>query len=165
MFCAISSQTNVLATVRELCGPTNVKANKRILILLLLIVLHPWQVSGRENGNSCSGGSLDEGFEGGEIPYNWMVHDGDGSGETWQAGGWLYTRNGDYSVRILNAGGDDWLITPKLIVGEGDSVIFWAKSHYYTILADFEVLVSTTDTAVESFTAILDTVSEALPIG
>ncbi len=111
------------------------------------------------NRSMCDGGVLHQGFESGSIPYGWVVHDINGDGQTWETT-MNYTHSGNFSVQVNSANGDDWLITPRLVVAIGDSFTFWAKSHYHNFLDDFEVLVSTTENTLDSFTVVLDLVSD-----
>ena len=92
---------------------------------------------------------LSEGFEGGAIPDNWTVINNDGNPNSWGAHeNSFYAHTGDYFARVyLNPlGSDDWLITPRLEVASGDSIVFWAKSSSNSPadLEDFYVQVSTT---------------------
>ena len=101
---------------------------------------------------------LSEGFESGAIPDNWTVINNDGNANSWGAhGNSFYAHTGDYSARVyLNSqGSDDWLITPRLDVASGDSIVFWAKSssNNPAELEDFNVKVSTTtNNSVAAFT-------------
>jgi len=109
---------------------------------------------------------LSEGFEGGEIPENWTVFNNDGNTNSWNAwsSSW-YAHTGDYSARVSSynpQGSDDWLITPKLDVVSGDSIVFWAKSYSGGIPEDFNVKVSTTDNAnATAFDGTLASVTSA----
>ena len=101
---------------------------------------------------------LSEGFEGGTIPDNWTIINNDGNANSWGAhGNSFYAHTGDYFARVyLNSqGSDDWLITPRLEVASGDSIVFWAKSSSNSPadLEDFNVKVSTTtNNSVAAFT-------------
>ena len=74
---------------------------------------------------------LSEGFENGGIPENWSVINNDGHPNSWYVyGSSLYAHTGNYSARVFYNpnGSNDWLITPKLDVVSGDSIVFWSKS-------------------------------------
>ena len=61
-----------------------------------------------------------------------------------------------------NSGSDDWLITPKLDVASGDSIVFWAKSYSSSTPEDFNVKVSSTvNNSVAAFTGTLASVTSA----
>lgn len=111
------------------------------------------------------GGDLRESFEEAEIPYDWTIYDGDEDGHTWQV---VYlganAAEGEYGVVAPGYGytppSDDWLMTPRLTVGERDSLVLWARSADQESLADYQVWVSTYENTVESFTTLLDTVKQ-----
>ena len=62
------------------------------------------------------------------------------------------------SFAAIGTPNNDWLISPQITLGsEGNLVTFWAKSYTIQYGAErFNVLVSTTDTNVASFTKISD---------
>jgi hypothetical protein len=105
--------------------------------------------------------ALSEGFEGGSIPSNWTIYNNDGDTYEWQAYYTSSAHTGNYVARIHynSAGNDDWLITPKLSVATGDSIIFWAKSYSSSYLEDFNVKLSATDNAMASFTVTIASVT------
>jgi hypothetical protein len=99
-----------------------------------------------------------EGFESGEIPFNWTVYDNDGDGYDWYAYYTTsYAHTGFYSARVHwnSDGNDDWLITPKLTPAAGDSLIFYARSQSSYWLEDMEVRLSTTGVDTADFTTLL----------
>jgi photosystem II stability/assembly factor-like uncharacterized protein len=60
-------------------------------------------------------------------------------------------------ISYQSTGGEDWLVTPQVSIVAGDTLKFWARK-YYTSTYDpdsLEVRVSTTDTAVASFTTVI----------
>jgi len=100
---------------------------------------------------------LSEGFENGVIPENWSVINNDGHPNSWYAyGSSWYAHTGDYSARVYYnpTGSDDWLITPKLDVVSGDSIVLWSKSSNSGNYAEnFNVRASLTDAvSTASFT-------------
>jgi len=109
---------------------------------------------------------LSEGFENGAIPDNWSVINNDGHPNSWYAyGSSWYAHSGDYSARVYYnpTGSDDWLITPKLDVVSGDSIVFWAKSSNGGNYAEnFNVRASLTNAeSTASFTDTIATVTSA----
>ena len=104
---------------------------------------------------------LSEGFENGGIPENWSVINNDGHPNSWYVyGSSLYAHTGNYSARVFYNpnGSNDWLITPKLDVVSGDSIVFWSKSDIGGIYAeDFNVRVSLTN--ADSTASFTDTVA------
>jgi hypothetical protein len=90
--------------------------------------------------------SINEGFEGDDIPQNWTVIDGNNSGKTWQ----IKTgesNSGDNSIEIKRSESgknNDWLITPLVKVKHGAKMSFYAKSSFYTNEESMEVLISKT---------------------
>ncbi|MEA2105975.1 MAG: choice-of-anchor J domain-containing protein, partial [Bacteroidota bacterium] len=110
-------------------------------------------------------GALIESFEGSAFPpKNWVVVNNDEGVQTWMHDN-SYSFNGDYSasVRWENSTitNDDWLITPKLLVEEGDELSFWARSTSSYFEDDFRVYVSKTGNELDDFTIMLDEVMNA----
>jgi hypothetical protein len=100
---------------------------------------------------------IDEGFEGAAFPpTGWTVNNAN-SGDTW-----ILNTNSAYSYTGSNSAGmpgsfdpaDDWLISPQISVQIGDIFTFWARTHY-TYSENFNVMLSTSGTAVEDFTVTL----------
>ena len=90
---------------------------------------------------------LSEGFEGGVIPENWNIINNDGNEHSWKAApSSLWAHTGDYLAKVYynEFGSDDWLITPRLDVVSGDSIVFWARSSHLSDFEDFNVKISTT---------------------
>ncbi|MDD4310185.1 MAG: choice-of-anchor J domain-containing protein, partial [Candidatus Cloacimonetes bacterium] len=100
-------------------------------------------------------GTLVEGFESGSIPNNWTVRNVDNQ-EQWLAS----TSNphtGTYCARVnWDVPNDDWLITPPLQVTSTttDQISFWIGNFSTYFSEDWEVLISTTDTEIASFSMI-----------
>ena len=105
--------------------------------------------------------ALSEGFESGSIPSNWTIYDNDGDSYEWQAYSTSSAHSGSYVARIHynSVGNDDWLITPKLTVATGDSIVFWAAAYSSSYPEDFNVKLSTTDSAMASFTVTLASIT------
>lgn len=101
-----------------------------------------------------------ESFEEGELPTCWSVIDADGDGNNFIVSDGVQGFDGEWAIRgesFINGVGaltpDNYLISPQLILGEGDSL-------YYVIAAvdpnfaaeNYSILVSTTGNDVEDFT-------------
>ncbi|MFP4447131.1 MAG: Ig-like domain-containing protein [Bacteroidales bacterium] len=106
-------------------------------------------------------GSLIESFEYESFPpKNWKVVNNDGGSKEWMRDG-NYSYQGDFSASVgYETPNDDWLITPKLVVGEDDIFSFWAYSTGSIFLEDFNVLVSKKSNDINDFTITLDEVVE-----
>jgi hypothetical protein len=105
--------------------------------------------------------TIDEGFEEGSIPDNWTIYDEDGDGHIWHAyenAGYAHT--GDWATLVvgyLPNVNSDWLITPQVLIGDGDSFIFYARAWYDT--ENFEVKLSTTENAISDFDVTLESIT------
>ena len=106
--------------------------------------------------------TLNEGFEGTTFPPDdWAKVTTQGT-EAWER----YTSDAPRGLACASVNYDDpnhtnYLITPKLIVSsDQDSIVYWVKTSYDFGGTTLNVLVSTTDNAVTSFsTTSLQTVS------
>jgi photosystem II stability/assembly factor-like uncharacterized protein len=60
-------------------------------------------------------------------------------------------------INYETSGGDDYLITPKIAITSGDSIIFWLKRQYSTAYPpdSLHIRVSTTDSAIASFVNVV----------
>ena len=99
-----------------------------------------------------------ESFEAG-IPVTWTVINEDGGDYTWAASTSApHTGTGNAVVHWEGTAHNDFLITPAITVAAAvnDQFSFWAgiDGTFYT--EDFQVRLSTTGTAVEDFTVLLD---------
>ncbi|MDY4789766.1 MAG: choice-of-anchor J domain-containing protein, partial [Bacteroidales bacterium] len=111
---------------------------------------------------SYSQATLNEGFEGTTFPPDdWTKVTTQGT-EAWER----YTSDAPRGLACASVNYDDpshinYLITPKLIVSsDQDSIVYWVKTSYDWGGTTLNVLVSTTDNAVTSFsTTSLQTVS------
>lgn len=129
---------------------------KKITFMLFALVAFCWQSSAQ----------FTESFET-EIPVSWTVID-NASTNSWvfddaPSGG---AQDGSGVAGILydaSNAHDDYLITPAISVSAGvnDRFSFYIKSRSGTFLEPYDVLLSTTDTAAESFTVELQANSEA----
>jgi hypothetical protein len=98
-------------------------------------------------------------------PAGWQVVDALNPNYTWDMSAEL-PYNGDHSAFIsydtANVAGEDWLILPKFTVAAVDSFSFWLALQYNGWVPDSTfVLISTTDSLLQSFTSVLATLSEA----
>ena len=123
--------------------------NKKLLFLLL-----PFFILSFSTGSAQL---LNEGFEGSTFPPTgwhtknilggvaWMKANGGHSGLYSAIIGWEVT------------GGEDWLVTPSLNLSYGDSLKFWTRKFFNSNYPPdtLHILVSTTDTAVTSFTVLV----------
>ncbi len=98
---------------------------------------------------------LAEGFEGTFPPAGWsIINDGD-------ANGWVLTTSGGHDaakaakISYGATAHDDWLVTPKLEIVTGDSIILWAKNGSSTWTEEFNVMLSTTGNAKADFVVTL----------
>src|SRR6056297_630975 len=110
-------------------------------------------------------GQLVESFEGTTFPPNdWKVINNDGGAEQWEQNN-SYSYNGMNSASVRwessDLTNDDWLITPKLLVEEGDELSFWARSTSSYFEDDFRVYVSKTGNNIQDFTTTLEEVMNA----
>ncbi len=128
---------------------------------------YPNGVADENSANDTSGvdfhaykkGVLLESFEGTTFPpANWTTINNDGGSKEWEISS-SYSYNGMQSASVgYEKPNDDWLITPKLIVAEGDILSFWAISTSSYFQEDFNVLVSKTGKNIEDFTISLEEV-------
>lgn len=106
--------------------------------------------------------TIDEGFEEGSIPESWTIYDEDEDGHMWQAyQNPSYAHAGNWAAFVDSYNpnqSDDWLITPQILIEEGYSFTFYARSWYDT--EDFEVKLSTTGNATSDFDVTLGNVTE-----
>ncbi|HOD17588.1 MAG TPA: choice-of-anchor J domain-containing protein [Candidatus Cloacimonadota bacterium] len=104
-------------------------------------------------------GTWIEGFEGGAIPSDWTIRSGDGGSYNWE----IYNSNahtGTYCAAVrwesTSLQNDDWLITPPLQLSSSrtDAIAFYIGKFSTTYPEDWQVLISTTDSQMSSFTMI-----------
>ena len=104
--------------------------------------------------------SIDEDFEGGAIPADWTIYDGNNDGDTW-----FTYQNDDYShsgewmagVECMSSNGNDWLITPQVTIQSGDSFIFFTRAWYGS--EDMNIKLSTSGNAIGDFDVTLESVT------
>ncbi|MCF7920671.1 MAG: choice-of-anchor J domain-containing protein [Candidatus Cloacimonetes bacterium] len=112
-------------------------------------------------GTGGSGEELEQGFEGLVIPQGWMNidHDGDGYGwyilnQTPHSGTKCIASASFWNNNALEP--DNWLLTPQIEIGGISTLQFWISADdQYHYSEHYSVLLSTTDTALASFTELL----------
>lgn len=116
------------------------------------------------SGNAISEFALLEGFEGTVFPpAGWSIYDGDG-GYTWvRSTSTPHTGAAHASIYYNSTAHDDWLITPKLAPSATNHTFsFYGRNRSSSWPEQFNVLVSTTDNNITSFTAIASNVDTGL---
>lgn len=103
--------------------------------------------------------TLMEGFEGESMPSGWTTIDAGFNDATWAMDNYSpHSGLGHVSVDCYTSGAtndgraDDWLITPKFMVNEGEMLSVWALSSDDTYMDDLQILISKTGTAEADFT-------------
>lgn len=116
------------------------------------------------SGNAVGENALLEGFEGALFPpLGWSVVNG-GDDNTWIRST-TTPRTGEAHARIdySTPAHDDWLITPKLAPSATNHTFsFYGRNRSSSWPEQFNVLVSTTDTDIASFTAIATNVDTGM---
>jgi len=107
---------------------------------------------------------LNEGFEDVTFPpTGWHAKNLLGTNE-WSRST-TYANSGVASARISyqSTGGEDWLVTPQVNVVTGDSLVFWWRNAFSSAYPPDSLIIriSTTDTAVASFTNVLVAIDAA----
>lgn len=104
---------------------------------------------------------VQENFEGGQIPAGWTVVDQDGDSYAWTAlNNSSHAHSGQYAMfcsDMLPHVNHDWLITPAITVGTGDSLSFYTRAWVST--ETLQIKVSTSDTAINHFSSTLLTLN------
>ena len=96
--------------------------------------------------------TINESFEGGLIPADWRIYDENGDNNKFIAVNKpSHAKTGDWVafVETFSSTGHDWLVTPQVLIREGDELTFSARSWY-----GFETLnvrVSTTGFTIRNF--------------
>ncbi len=106
------------------------------------------------SGNALGENALFEGFEGTQFPpAGWSVYNGGGA-QQWQRSTTApHTGAAHAHLRYDTVAHDDWLISPKLApTATNHHYSFWGTNSSTYFDERFNVLVSTTDDAVASFT-------------
>ncbi|MFN3557201.1 MAG: choice-of-anchor J domain-containing protein [Bacteroidales bacterium] len=107
-----------------------------------------------------------DGFEGGVVPpHGWMNHDEDGDEIFWLRAwnhaipahtGTFSAVSFSYVAGLGDLTPDNWLVTPKIHVGQNQEFFFWVACGSPNYPADhYKVLVSTTTNRLDQFTHIL----------
>ena len=101
--------------------------------------------------------TLNEGFEDPTFPpAGWHAKNILG-GVAWMRANGGHSGTGSAIIGWETTGGEDWLVTPQLNILTGDSLKFWARKFWNTTYApdSLQIVVSTTDTSVASFTTVI----------
>lgn len=104
-------------------------------------------------------GTWIEDFEGGAIPSDWTIRTGDAGLYNWEIYS-TFAHGGTYCAAVRwdssTIQNDDWLITPPLQLSSTrpDAISFWIGQNSTYFLESWEVLISTTDSQIASFTMI-----------
>ena len=134
--------------------------NKKLLFLLLPFFFLSFSTSFAQ--------ILNEGFEDSSFPpTGWHTKNILG-GVAWMRANGGHTGLHSAIIGWEVTGGEDWLVTPQLNISSGDSLKFWARKFFNSNYPpdSLHILVSTTDTAVTSFTTLLATYNvNAFPYG
>lgn len=107
-----------------------------------------------------------EGFEDGIFPpHGWMVHDEDGDEITWMLGygnaipphtGFHSAISFSYVWGIGDLTPDNWLVTPKISVGENQEFAFWVATEEYNYPYEhYKIYLSTTTNRLDQFNELL----------
>ncbi|MCD4818452.1 MAG: choice-of-anchor J domain-containing protein [Candidatus Cloacimonetes bacterium] len=102
-----------------------------------------------------------EGFEGTWLPDGWSVINNNGGNEWGLLSHSTYSHNSDHCAKSQtdSGGNDDWLITPKVSVQHGNTLVFWARSWMNSFPENFNVKLSQTGNVLEDFTITLGAVT------
>lgn len=112
-----------------------------------------------------------EGFEAAFPPAGWQIVDVLDS-----TSGWTTSAVADFPASFdglqsahcqysATGSGEDWFIAPKFTVASGDSLSFQFKFQYHGYPPDSTfILISTTDSAITSFTNIIDFIADTVTI-
>ncbi|MCU0414845.1 MAG: choice-of-anchor J domain-containing protein [Ignavibacteriaceae bacterium] len=104
--------------------------------------------------------TLNEGFESATFPpAGWHAKNILGGVAWMKAGTITHTGTGSAIIGWEVTGGEDWLVTPQIPVLAGDSLKFWTRRFWAAIYEPdtLQIRMSTTDTALASFTIVLGT--------
>ncbi len=90
-------------------------------------------------------------------PPGWLSVNVMGSNQWYRYTSLYHSAPASARISYQSTGGEDWLITPQIIVSPGDSLVFWARRYYTSSYPPDSLIVrlSTTNTALSSFTNIL----------
>ncbi|MBE0570818.1 MAG: choice-of-anchor J domain-containing protein [Ignavibacteriaceae bacterium] len=126
--------------------------NKKLLFFILSFVVISFITSFAQ--------TLNEGFENPTFPpAGWHTKNILGGVAWMKASTIAHTGTGSAIIAWETLGGEDWLVTPQLNISIGDSLKFWVRKFWAAIYEPdtLQIRISTTDTTVASFTAVLAT--------
>ncbi|MBS1494681.1 MAG: choice-of-anchor J domain-containing protein [Bacteroidetes bacterium] len=126
---------------------------KKLLFFLLSIVL-----LGALDLNAQI--KLQEGFENITFPpTGWSTKTISGTVNWTRSTGQFHSGTASAFINYETPGHENWLVTKQFSVGSNDTLSFWVRKQYTTDYGDhMDILLSTTDTAVASFTNNLATI-------
>lgn len=114
------------------------------MVITLVLLMVTWSLSAQWH--------IDEGFEGiSTLPAGWSFID-DGDGMTWRNLSHTNAHSGQRAAFVDNYlpnQNADWLITPQLLISEGDSLSFYTRA--WVGNEDLKVYISTTGSAANHF--------------
>ena len=126
----------------------------------------PTKITGGAISPLVYSGYYREDFEGTFPPANWQVIDVLDPTYAWaQSPIFPYTGANSALIHYSNTGvnAEDWLIMPQFTVAPADSLSFWMGIIDPLFPPDVtQILVSTTDSALSSFTNVIDVLSEGV---
>jgi hypothetical protein len=126
--------------------------NKKLLLFIHSFVILSFLTSYAQ--------TLNEGFENPTFPpAGWHTKNILGGVAWMRAGTITHTGTGSAIIGWEVTGGEDWLVTPQVLVFSGDSLKFWVRRFWPAIYEpdSLQIRISSTDTSVASFTAVLAT--------
>lgn len=126
--------------------------NKKLLFFILSFVVISFITSFAQ--------TLNEGFENPTFPpAGWHTKNILGGVAWMKASTIAHTGTGSAIIAWETLGGEDWLVTPQLNISIGDSLKFWVRKFWAAIYEPdtLQIRISTTDTSVASFSAVLAT--------
>jgi hypothetical protein len=121
--------------------------------LLLLVLLF----ASLQSGAQAQTGYIKESFEGSFPPTGWQIRNVLGSNQWVKSTNQAHTGSASAYIQYQTANAEDWLILPHFSVEKStDSIMFWVRLAFQGYSPDrLEVLLSTTDDALTSFTTTL----------
>jgi cleaved adhesin domain-containing protein/type IX secretion system substrate protein len=162
---SLMRQFFVFLLILSLCTGAVFADNQKMVALPQSNVTKYYPTNAIENLKSVK---WEETFNSTTIPAGWQVIDNDGSGAAWEYRQLTVFTSGDtvypqidssyWFSSFNNANGlliDEWLISPKVAgIAAGDSLHIWAGAIDGTWKDSLKVWVSTTDSALGSFTQV-----------
>ena len=129
---------------------------KILLVLISFILIGAFDVNAQVK--------LDESFESLTFPpTGWTTKNILGTNEWNRSTAQAHTGTASAFINYQSPGGDDWLVTKQFNVGANDTLSFWIRRQFSTAYPpdNMDILLSTTDTAVASFSNVLGSIDVA----